>query len=90
MSELANLTIKIKAKGDGPTFPEFDNAESLHIQGMIIVEGGTGLGRTGVGFYLIDDKGNRYYANTTGRIINAAASAVRGAMQRFGDDPDKS
>ena len=86
----AKLDISIKALGDAPTESAYwHDAKPLTFKKLLIVEGATGGGRTGVGLYLEDDKGNKFYANTTGRIVNAMAAATRGAMQRFGDDPDK-
>lgn len=66
---------------------EFDNAKPLTLKMALIKEGGTASGRTGVAFYLEDAQGNKYFANTTARIIaNGLASAIKGAAERFKDD----
>lgn len=68
---------------------EFNTQEIklLELKEVLIVECGTGNGRTGVTLYFTDKEGNKYFANTSARmIVNGIAPATRGASERFGDD----
>lgn len=60
---------------------------ALNLDKVFIYEGQTESGRTGVMLQFSDKEGDQYYALTTARIIvNGLASAIKGAMARWGDD----
>lgn len=75
------------AIGEENPFPEFKEAEGIVLQGALILGHATERGRTGVTLYFTDEKGRKFYANTSARIIaNGLAPAIRGAAVRYGDN----
>jgi hypothetical protein len=86
---MTGLEIRTQGYDDLHPFPEYQDAKSLTIKGANIVQGVTNNGKTGIELFFVDEHGTKYYAATTARIIgNGLSSAIRGTMQRFGDDPN--
>lgn len=86
---MTGLQIKSRGTGEAPGFPEFggDEVKGLKLIGAEIVQGLTGRGRTGVILLFEDAEGNKYYSNTTARLIaNGLAAAIKGTSERFSDD----
>lgn len=67
----------------------YDNAKGLSLDVVMVKEGGTEGGRTAIAFYATHpETGERYFINTSARIMNMISSIATGAMIRFGDDPN--
>ncbi len=82
---MESLKINIRAQEEPQDLP----GKSLEFTAAVIQEAETARGRTGISFTMKDDEGNVYHVRTTDRIIlNGVAAALRGAMERFGDNPE--
>lgn len=90
LKDLATFTIDIVEKNQIRPDAKWGNAKPLNLKVVKVIEGITGRGRTGIMLFLEDDKGQTYFANSTGRLIMSLGMAVRGAMERFNDDPNQS
>lgn len=86
---MTHLEINIQSLTDTPVKSEYDNAGTLILKAATVIEGLTANGRTGIVFMLEDEQGNKFRANMTARILNGLSAATKGAMERFGDNPDK-
>jgi hypothetical protein len=85
---MQGVTLQIVGKDDH--HEQIAEQAALTIEKVIIKEGATEGGRTGVAITLVDTNGKHYVTTTTARIVlNGIAPAIRGAMYRFNDDPDK-
>lgn len=61
--------------------------KGITIKSVLIKQGATEGGRTGVTFCLEDEEGKKYYAISTARlIVNGLAASIKGAAARFADD----
>lgn len=58
--------------------PYYMKETSVKITKVLVVKEGTESGKPTVDLQLEDDKGNKYIALTTGALIDALASVVRG------------
>jgi len=89
---MEHLTITIQSAKEQKEKPDMANMAPIRLLlvGAVIIEKGTDSGRTAVRLDFHDQSGNAFFAMTTGRILaNGLAAAIRGAMHRFNDDPDK-
>lgn len=87
---MTTLEIKTQGYDEVHPFPDFQEAKPIKLMSANIVQGVVSNGKTGVELFFIDDEGNRYFMATTARmIVNGLSAAVRGAMERFDDDPYK-
>jgi hypothetical protein len=81
---MTSLNIELIEKGDRKPKEE---GLPLELDKVIIYEGQTTGGKTGVMLKFLDKDGDKYYALTTARmLVNGVASAVKGAMARWADD----
>ena len=83
---MTSLNIEMIEKGERKPAME---GLALELDKVIIYEGASQGGRTGVMLKFIDKDGDKYFAVTTARmIVNGVASAIKGAMVRWNDDPN--
>jgi hypothetical protein len=81
------VTIRIVSKDD-PRPADIEglkSAEVLEATHAVIVEGGMASGRASVALVLRGEDGKAYIAQTSLRIFDGLASAVKGAAARFGE-----
>lgn len=84
---MTHIEIRTQAKAELHPFPSFQYAKYLEFKGVNIVQGATSKGQSFVELFFEDQQGNKYIAGTTGKmLVNGIAAAVRGTMERFGDD----
>lgn len=83
-----HLNIKIAAIGDQPTFPEMAGPEGSLV-GFSILEGGMVSGKTSTALHIELDDGLFVTAEVSAEMFLAMAAVLRGAMERFGDKPEK-
>lgn len=80
--------VKIVAEGDPPPYPDLAD-KTLHHVGfdrMVVLQGGTTGGRASVMIFAELPDGSFAYLETTARVFEMLAAAVRGACQRWGED----
>lgn len=65
-------------KGNKPRILDFGYVQ--------ILEDGMKSGATAVGFWLIDDQGNRYFAELSAALLDMLHGAVQGSEQRFAQE----
>jgi len=81
---MTSLNIEIIEKGDRKPKEE---GLALELDKLIIYEGMTSGGKTGIALYFRDKDGDKYYHLTTARmIVNGVSGAIKGAMARWADD----
>lgn len=86
---MTHLEVTIQSKQQEHPFPEWKDGQPLYLKAVNIVEGLTPAGRTGVEFLVEDYNGKKYFMLSTGRmVLNGIGGTLRGAMERFNDDPN--
>jgi hypothetical protein len=89
---MTQLIISVRDFGQDSSHHDWDDDKPTHLNLKIveIVAGMSARGRTGIRMLLEGDDGKKYYVNTSARLfVNGVAAAGRGAMERFGDDPNQ-
>lgn len=84
------INVVISRKDDpGPALPDIpdEGTLELNMQNFVILEEGTGSGRTSVAFHMTDSEGNNYIAQTSARIFHALAASLKGAQESFNEKP---
>jgi hypothetical protein len=86
---MTHLEIRTRTKHEKKSaFPEF-KPEGAELIAAEIIEAATNDKRTGVALFFQSDDGMIYVATTTARMLaNGLASAIKGSMHRFNDDPN--
>jgi len=80
-----HLNIKILAVGDPPADPHIKPFAEATMEHLYILEKGTASGRTSIAILSKLPDGRFVTMQMTAGIFLAAAGAVRGACERFGD-----
>lgn len=85
---MISAIVKILRKNEpGPVFPEAAHAQVYRLHGMSIIEAGMKSGRTAVALVMKDGAGRYAVCEISGEILASLAAALKGADQRFAEDP---
>lgn len=82
---MIHLDIKVCAVGDPPAFPECQPCQVGRLVGVAILQAGLQSGKTSVALMIKNEDGSFTAAETSAALFGAAAGAVAGAQERFGD-----
>lgn len=83
-----HIEVKIVEHGDPPPFPEMAE-KKIHvvkIDRCVVLQGGTVGGRASVAIMAEMPDGSWAMIETTARLLEMMAAAVRGACLRWGED----
>jgi chloramphenicol 3-O-phosphotransferase len=85
---VTGVDVRIVRTGDPPPFPELAD-QTVHycvIDKVVVLQGGTAAGRSTVALMIQLPDGSWAMAETTARLFEVMAAAVRGACQSWGED----
>lgn len=85
---MVHTQIKILDKGQGPAFPDLQDkvVHQVNLDRFVILQGGMKSGKPSVAVLAELPNGEWVFVETSGRIFDGLMAALRGALQRWGEE----